>query len=211
MEYKKIKLNVGFEEKDLAKSEGARWDNKNKCWYFLYPNTFEKFSKWLPYSQYIATDRLVLVEFLVDCYKCKSKTRYCALYIEGGIFGLDFYSNDSNALISIVDGLPQKFYDYLQQKYTYKEVYNNTKKQKTFEFCCDKCGATIGAYHSIYDLTAKTDLIFKINRNETKNYLVLSEYAPQLSVPEIYAHDAIFITQYCSVDNIQIDGPDIEV
>lgn len=85
------------------------------------------------------------------------------------------------------------------------------KNKKTFEFCCDKCGATIGAYHSIYDLTAKTDLIFKINRNETKNYLVLSEYAPQLSVLEIYTHDAIFITRYCSVDNIQIDGPDIEV
>jgi hypothetical protein len=35
MEGTKIYCDVSFDEKDIAKCKGAKWDAKNKCWYFI--------------------------------------------------------------------------------------------------------------------------------------------------------------------------------
>ena len=44
----KVKLNVPYSERDLAKSLGARWDTLTKAWY-AYPNSqIATVAKWLP-------------------------------------------------------------------------------------------------------------------------------------------------------------------
>jgi hypothetical protein len=46
-----VYLHTPFNEKDIVKSLGARWDMTRKQWYLL-PNTNLKlFEKWLPTSQ----------------------------------------------------------------------------------------------------------------------------------------------------------------
>ena len=45
---KRFYLNVGFSDKDLAKSQGARWDADARRWYI--PSSLDKtdFKKWWP-------------------------------------------------------------------------------------------------------------------------------------------------------------------
>lgn len=206
MDYKKIKLNVSYDEKDLVKDKGARWDAKNKCWYFLYPNTFEKFENWLDYSQYIATDQLILVEYYINCYKCGQPTRFCALFIKGGIFGLEAYDENFTSLISVVDGLPKEFYEYLTKNYNYKERFNKTKNKKSFEFCCDNCDSLLGAHPNLYDESAMFNLITKIRNHDTKNTLILTDYAPQLSVPYEYGYASMMIQTSVDISDVKLDG-----
>lgn len=44
----RINLLVPFEEKDLAKKRGARWDAANKIWYVQDHPRLELFLKWIP-------------------------------------------------------------------------------------------------------------------------------------------------------------------
>lgn len=49
MQYKKIYLNVPYEEKEEAKKLGAKWDNAEKSWYCtISPGENNKFKKWIP-------------------------------------------------------------------------------------------------------------------------------------------------------------------
>jgi len=46
-----VYLNTPFNEKDIAKSLGARWDMTRKQWYVLPDTNLKLFEKWLPTSQ----------------------------------------------------------------------------------------------------------------------------------------------------------------
>ena len=45
-----IYLNTPFNEKDIVKSLGARWDGGRKQWYVLPDVNLKLFEKWLPTS-----------------------------------------------------------------------------------------------------------------------------------------------------------------
>lgn len=44
----RIDLKVPFEEKDLAKRKGAKWDDAKKTWYVIDPNNIFDFVQWAP-------------------------------------------------------------------------------------------------------------------------------------------------------------------
>ena len=44
----RINLIVPFEEKDVAKKKGAKWDHANKVWYVIDPTNIFDFVKWAP-------------------------------------------------------------------------------------------------------------------------------------------------------------------
>ena len=46
-----VYLNTPFNEKDIVKSLGARWDGGRKQWYVLPDANLKLFEKWLPTSQ----------------------------------------------------------------------------------------------------------------------------------------------------------------
>lgn len=44
-------INVNFEDKDLAKKLGAKWDNERKSWFYYDNEKLAKISKWFPTSK----------------------------------------------------------------------------------------------------------------------------------------------------------------
>lgn len=46
-----IYINTPFDEKDIVKALGARWDMTRKQWYVLPDANLKLFEKWLPVSQ----------------------------------------------------------------------------------------------------------------------------------------------------------------
>jgi len=46
-----IYINTPFDEKDIVKALGARWDITRKQWYVLPDANLKLFEKWLPASQ----------------------------------------------------------------------------------------------------------------------------------------------------------------
>ena len=47
-------LNVPFEEKNEAKTLGARWDPVNRKWYFTQPEKYELFLRWMPETEKVS-------------------------------------------------------------------------------------------------------------------------------------------------------------
>lgn len=83
-------LEVPFNEKDEAKSLGAKWNPKLKCWYV--PAGFDKseFSKWLPpdlkaSSNFKAISPIYLARSPESCWKCGSETAVFCIAAAGFI------------------------------------------------------------------------------------------------------------------------------
>ena len=56
-------LNVPYEDKDKAKSLGAKWDNKLKKWYVYDRRDYYKFQKWTD-GDYVVTNNIFIIEDL---------------------------------------------------------------------------------------------------------------------------------------------------
>lgn len=81
-------LNVPYEEKDEAKSLGAKWNPELKKWYIQNTEDCGKFIKWIwkdykDYEElYILKDHLYIAEGIRICNKCKKATRVIGLGID---------------------------------------------------------------------------------------------------------------------------------
>jgi hypothetical protein len=115
----KIPLNVKFEEKDEAKSNGAQWDSVNKIWYLWDYRKIPLVAKWInPNYNIIVTEHIYLVTGYRECWKCRNSTKvfsvgadkfayydkewkfYPAFYL---INGIKLYSNNFQDILNITD------------------------------------------------------------------------------------------------------------
>jgi uncharacterized protein DUF5710 len=66
-----IDLEVPYQEKELAKALGARWDLRRKVWYVVACDDLTPFAKWLPQPPRInhRADSYILLESQRDCWK----------------------------------------------------------------------------------------------------------------------------------------------
>lgn len=83
-----IKLNVPFEEKDMAKGLGAKWNLDFKTWYVPhhYEDDLRLFQKWLPSEARITTNFLnpkenFILEGQNECWNCKNMTTIVTLAV----------------------------------------------------------------------------------------------------------------------------------
>jgi|DEB19_MinimDraft_3_1074340.scaffolds.fasta_scaffold98011_2 hypothetical protein len=44
----RINLKVPYDEKEKAKSLGARWDMEKRIWYVIDPQNLKPFKQWIP-------------------------------------------------------------------------------------------------------------------------------------------------------------------
>lgn len=67
-----IDLEVPYQQKELAKALGARWDARRKVWYVVDRDDLTPFAKWLPQPPRVnhRADSYVLLESRRDCWKC---------------------------------------------------------------------------------------------------------------------------------------------
>lgn len=81
-----IDLEVPYQEKELAKALGARWDARRKVWYVINLDDLTPFAKWLPQPARLnhRADSYVLLESRRDCWKCERPTRVFGFAIPSG-------------------------------------------------------------------------------------------------------------------------------
>ena len=81
-----IDLEVPYQEKELAKALGARWDARRKVWYVVDLDDLTPFAKWLPQPAWMnhRSDSYVLLESRRNCWKCERPTRVFGFAIPSG-------------------------------------------------------------------------------------------------------------------------------
>lgn len=91
-----IELEVPYQEKELAKALGARWDARRKVWYVIERDDLTPFAKWLPQPPRIdhRSDSYFLLESRRDCWKCERETRVFGFAIPRGHEQLEESSPD---------------------------------------------------------------------------------------------------------------------
>lgn len=131
----KTYLNVPFEEKDVAKGLGARWDAQRKQWYAPEGSDLAQFERWMPAYLYLAIGSH-------ECWKCHKDTRVVA-------FGVpyDYEGHPSLALLPRSECVPYEIRAYLnQQGIRYQKKFSKTTGQYLLNNCCEHCGSLQGEF-----------------------------------------------------------------
>jgi hypothetical protein len=92
----RIDLRVPFNQKDEARSLGARWDAHRKLWYVPEGVAAAPLAKWLPVRQTptVRSDRYLLLVTTRDCWRCNATTRVFGIALPEGYQRMHFYEND---------------------------------------------------------------------------------------------------------------------
>ena len=159
----KIYLNVPYNEKEQAKSLGARWDAKVKKWFFHGAvSEFSKFGKWIAdgYEQtLIVYECFHIIESLRTCFKCGENTRVIGFGIREHSILMD--NDDDTYSIDDPDDFPEMeneiylawsadeeeipplILSYIKSKYSVKTGYSSVVGS-CFANHCDHCGVIQG-------------------------------------------------------------------
>lgn len=154
----KVYLDIPYNEKDEAKALYARWDPKEKKWYYKGDIKYlYKFGKWILNKNrevLIALDSIYLFEGKQRCWKCNKYTTVIGLGIGNNICFYESmpgefsygYSPKGIVFLSWVNSekdIPDKLLKYMKTKY---KVHSTTTKAggKCFANHCEHCGAVQG-------------------------------------------------------------------
>ena len=179
-------LNVPYNEKDDAKSLGARWNPIIKKWYVKDKKDYHKFIQWIePYGNIVIIDELYLIEGVKKCFRCGKDTRVIGFGIDkhlsiDGLFEIENNNYDDNEIKEIlydkmleinqddihivgpIDPIPEPLMEYIQNKYNYKLRYSKTTHISSICNCCDNCDVLQGDFF----LFSEVDSPFFIHSQE---------------------------------------------
>ncbi len=153
-----IQIDVPYQDKDRAKSQGAFWDTHNKTWYIPNTKKIANFVEWLPEQ----ADMIIKAPILVAknssrCWKCGKETPLIAM---GGLnFIMQNYSGDNSKkiewsqvsnrlfLFSNITYLPKQIIDIIQSQYSsFKLTYSRTVQGKYWANTCIHCNSLQGDF-----------------------------------------------------------------
>lgn len=159
----KLYLNVPYNEKDEAKSLGAKWNPKVKKWYIeTKSQDYVKFSKWIlkdTDDAVIATENIYIIEGKQKCWKCGNMTRVIGLgigefiHVYGEVDAPQYevvegYIDSGEELhlawVEKEDDIPPKLLMYMKENYSVKTGYSKTIGGRCFANHCDYCGSLQG-------------------------------------------------------------------
>lgn len=210
-------LNVAYEEKDEAKSLGAKWNPELKKWFIQNTEDCIKFMKWIwsdykDYEElYIIKDHLYLVEGIQSCHKCKNPTRviglgidkYYQVYDENEDYNYTVDLNDIEdiEISPINEGLPKQILDYCMKNWNFKKTFSKTIKSSYLANCCDKCNSLQGNYFLFSEVDSPFGF-FDVNKAKS---LKIHEIKLKYDIPirdyeEPYDSSASMLKQYSQFD-----------
>ncbi|MBO4859185.1 MAG: hypothetical protein J5527_11815 [Treponema sp.] len=210
-------LNVPYEEKDEAKSLGAKWNPELKKWYIQNTEDCGKFMKWIwkdykDYEElYILKDHLYIAEGIRICNKCKKETRVIGLGIdkyyqvydenEDYNFSAHLCEEDDIEIGPITEDLPKQILDYCMNNWNFKKTFSKTIRSSYLANCCDNCNSLQGN-HFLFSEVDTPFVFFDVNK--AKN-LKLHEIKFKYDIPvrdyeESYDSTAPLIRQYSKFD-----------
>jgi len=170
---KKYYLNVSYQEKDQAKSVGAKWDAVAKKWYIMDENDFysiaEEYPEWIPEKEIQLIAPIYLgISTLIICWKCQQQTKVftlgahkiqvahpsqvvCPVDLETYIADAEECCKDGLILVEYVSGLDEVTANFMKEYApSYRLDYSKTVNKTYYMNHCDKCGIKIGD-HTVHN------------------------------------------------------------
>lgn len=149
----KIFINVPYSEKEEAKSEGARWDPKNKSWFISKDMDKKHFSKWLQtdkkqHNHTVLMPPIFLVESQERCWKCSSFSKVYCFAASGFTDEAGDYDYDGFTTFSNVQLLSQNLEDIVKtHAEKYKPDHSKTASALYYMNHCQHCNAKLGDFY----------------------------------------------------------------
>lgn len=145
-------LNVPFEEKEQAKSLGAKWDATNKSWYIPKGESLDKFERWLPNEKLNLEEhcqKLVSPVYVVKsscpCWKCDHISQVICIAANG--FSDHEMDLRDFVTFSNVTFMSEKLQSYINESFKlYKPSYSKTAGGVYYMNHCEHCGAKMGDF-----------------------------------------------------------------
>lgn len=152
-------LHVPFEENNLAKKAGAKWDPQKKSWYAPAGSNLDKFRKWMIVEHQakfnFKADSFFIAEAHGRCWSCSKNSRFISIGFYPGflenksnIATPRWVSKDIKALLYYVIKISDSASHYIQSlSNRYKIGYSHTAKKYYWMNHCDHCNAKQGDWH----------------------------------------------------------------
>lgn len=143
-------LNVNFNEKDIAKSLGARWSQLLKKWYVPEGPDLSLFERWLPdedgMSYSYALGRLYLVQASERCWRCATATSvYCLA--SDGFESEGFFCENEFTTWGYLNKVPSFLNEHFGQHCP--SYFHDYSKKAGGAYCMNhcECGAKLGDFY----------------------------------------------------------------
>lgn len=155
----RVDLDVPYEEKDMAKRLGARWDSYYRVWHVHPGVDMRPFERWLPIRhEYSVRARSYFVaESDIGCWKCGKVFSVNALMLPAGHEDLEpgddespeaiWYQRHSVGMLTYVTSLPATVAHSLKTLApNYWVDYSQTTRSEYWMNHCAHCGAKQGDF-----------------------------------------------------------------
>lgn len=119
-----IRLEVDYEERDIPKKLGARWNRKDKFWYTNYCEDLAKFSKWLPNNHIVIDFKNILSDIGHNHLKLNNPTTYI---VEGDVNQI-YKAGKFGHIIKLIDN--HNIYDFVMVYCSFNMKKDDEKKFK---------------------------------------------------------------------------------
>jgi hypothetical protein len=177
-----IDLEVPYQEKELAKALGARWNPQRKVWYVVDRDDLTPFAKWLPRPPQInhRAASYILLESSRDCWKCGKETHVFGFALPRGYQQLEAvepdreFSSDAEyevwlegpdaiqwvarqatAVLSYITHISDSALTRTQSlSKRYRKDYSNVTGTRYFMNHCEQCDAKLGDFETIEEFDA---------------------------------------------------------
>lgn len=188
-------LDVPYEEKDEAKSLGARWNIDLKKWYVEKKEDYIKFNKWLcPDTEefFILCDYIYIVVGERECFKCKKKTRvvglgfdnYLGCYREwkddddkvGKLEIEEVFNGDDIHIEKFPEDISSEILDTIKNNFNFKVKYSKTTETSELSNCCENCGTLQGDFFIFHEVGSPFYIENKEQAEKLRLYKVKLKY-----------------------------------
>lgn len=138
-----VLLDVPYQEKDLAKERGARWNPNLKSWYVNDINKVGAVSRWIGDYDIICENLYILTK-RHTCWKCKKSIDVVLFATDKSCSKEEEYRcNNDLQILTYVEKMPKELEDYMKQ-YLYYPGYSVQAKTRYFLNHCSSCKSIQG-------------------------------------------------------------------
>lgn len=151
-----LKINVPYNDKDVAKSKGAFWDVEQKTWFVPDHKDINDFQQWIDKSKVsvIIKSPVSMALNSTDCYKCGNNTAVISL-ASNNFYYLStdekeeekWFRADKFSFFSMPLFIENELAGKINRLFpNYKIAYSKTAESSYWANHCDHCGALQGDF-----------------------------------------------------------------
>jgi len=139
-----VRLNVPYAEKDLAKSNGAKWNPTEKTWFTDDTRKLPGLSKWSS-AHNVVCDHLYILRMERVCWKCNRETDVVCLASDLSYAAESNYETNLDIqLFSYIEEMPAILATHMKTHFAYYPSYSKTIDARYYINHCKYCNSVQG-------------------------------------------------------------------